>query len=487
MANIYKKLRIARIAISILATTAIFVAVAFGYDLWLSRWQIVPALMAGSLSWIVLWVAVTALAGRIYCSTVCPVGTALDVFGHIGHIKKGYFYSAPHTAMRRSICCIAVAAFVIGIPAMFNLLDPAAAFSRIAVWSVGAAIRPMAFSLGAFMVAFATVAIIAATAFSRGRILCNTLCPIGAGMAEISRFSLYHIDINTDKCVGCGLCTARCKAQCIDPDSHTVDASRCVVCFDCTAGCPNSAITYRRGRHRLAMPMMETADTGVSSFESQSTESPAKNTLKPLSRREFLATVVGALPAMAMASDTINPDIQPLNPVHPPGVSSIEDLRLRCTGCGSCSTACPSGIIQPDNSIRWPMRPVLEFKNGPCRYDCTRCTDVCPTSTLKKLTVSEKHIFVIGKARVVPAFCSEYTSGNICGECVRRCPRQAISIVAVDNPQYRQGQTSGEPELTPSGKMRRLPHVNLELCIGCGACRYYCPTRPSAFIVEGIL
>ena len=477
----YRMLRRARIVTSVIVAAAVFIAVALGYDLWLSRWQLVPAVLAGALMWVVLWIGVTAIAGRVYCSNVCPFGTMLDVFGRLGHLRRGYFYSQPHVMARRSITIIAIAALLAGIPAMFDLIDPAAAFNRMAVWSTSPLFRPVAFSFGAGLTAFVTLAVAAAVAASRGRLLCNTVCPVGAVLAEVSRFSIYHIDINTDKCVGCGRCTERCKAECIDPSAHTVDPARCVVCFDCTAVCPNSAITYRRGRHRLVMPMLQTTSTEPMPLEPENARESAMDT----GRREFLSTLLAAVPALSFASVQTNPDLKPLNPVHPPGLRSAENLRMRCTACGACSAACPSGIISPSNGLREPLRPVLEFNNGWCRYDCTRCTQVCPTGALTPLSVGEKHVFVIGQARVVPQFCLEYTEGEGCGECVRRCPRRAISIVPVEHPEASPDHPSDQPEFTPSGKPRRLPTVDANLCIGCGACRYYCPSRPRAFIIEG--
>ena len=469
--NTYKTLRLTRICVSVAVCVAIFFAVAFGYDLWLTRWQIVPACLAGVFAWIVGWIVVTAVCGRVYCSTVCPMGTTMDVFGRLGHLKKGYFFSPSRFRVRRSITIISVAAFLVGIPAMLNLIDPAAAFSRVASWAVTPAFRPVAFSAGAALTAYATLAIVAAVAFARGRLLCNTLCPVGAVLAEISRYSVYHIDINTDKCIGCGLCTEKCKSECIDPNSHTVDPARCVVCFDCTAACPNAAISYRRGRHRLAMPMMETAGSS-----------------RLMDRRDFLAAVMGGIPAMALASETMNPDLEPLNPVHPPGLHSSTDLRLRCTGCGQCSAACPTGIIRPVESLgslRTPLRPVLEFDSGCCLYDCTACTQVCPTGALSRLSVSEKHRFVIGKARIVPAFCIEFNTGEGCGECARRCPKRAITINPVEEPVASPGHAADIPEKTALGKIRRLPRVDVDECIGCGTCRYVCPARPRAFVIEG--
>lgn len=483
-ANIYKLSRSLRIIISVAVALAVFVAVAFGFDLWLCRWQLVPAVLAGALTWIVLWIAVTAFAGRIYCSSVCPMGTLLDVFARLGHLHKGYFYSQSHVLMRRSLVVITVAALLAGIPVMLDILDPAAAYSRIAAWSVSPLFKAVSFSLSTGIIAFATVAVAAATAWSRGRILCNTVCPVGAILAEVSRFSLYHIDINTDKCVGCGLCTEKCKAECIDPSAHTVDSSRCVVCFDCTTACPNSAITYRRGRHRLVMPMMQAVGP-ASNAQNMETPDESRPTLD---RRKFIATMLTGLPAMLLSADSVNPDYEPLNPVHPPGLRSAEVLKLQCTACGACSAACPSGIIRPAESfrsLRAPLRPVLEFETGACRYDCTRCTHVCPTGALEPLTVGEKHIFVIGKARVVAQFCLEYAAGEGCGECARRCPRRAITIKPVEQPQASPGHPADHLEFTSDGKMRKLPYVASDLCIGCGECRYVCPARPRAFIIEG--
>ena len=255
--NLYVNLRNARIAITTAIAVAIFAVVAAGYDIWLCRWQIIPAALTGTLAWIILWLVVTAVGGRIYCSSVCPMGTLFDVFGRAGHRRRGYFYSRPHTTIRRIITLITLGLFLVGFPFLIKALDPSEAYNRIAISWVSPIIRDVTFSAGSALIALATVAISAAVAMRRGRLLCNTICPVGTVLAEISRFSVYHIDINTDKCTGCGLCTARCKAECIDPSAHTVDAARCVVCFNCTAACPTSAITYRRGRHRLAMPMME--------------------------------------------------------------------------------------------------------------------------------------------------------------------------------------------------------------------------------------
>ncbi len=266
----YTRLRTARIVVSLAITAAITVAVGAGYSCWLTRWQIVPALIAGASAWILLWAAVTAVFGRIYCSTACPLGTIQDIFAFIGRRRRrGYFYSKPLTLLRWSAVGIILVAAALGISAIVGLFDPATAYNRIVEQLGLPLVSAGAFSIGSGSVAVITLAVIVAVSSRRGRLLCNTICPVGILLGGLSRTSLYHVDIDTDKCLGCGLCTARCKAECIDPTSHTIDLSRCVVCFDCVASCPNSAITIRSGNHQLKIPMLETVGPEASTFKSQ--------------------------------------------------------------------------------------------------------------------------------------------------------------------------------------------------------------------------
>lgn len=260
----YRLLRYARIALSVTIMLVAGVAVGLGHHMFLSDWQLIPALLASGAEWVMLWAIVTALWGRIYCSTVCPLGTLQDFLARLNPRRSGYFYAPAAPAVRWLMVMAIIVAAVLGLSVIVSALDPAARFD-----SLPQAARELivsgSISLGGAIGAGATLAVVAFFAIRRGRLLCNTLCPVGTVLGAFSRYSLYQIDINTDKCVGCGRCTERCKAQCIDPRSHTVDVSRCVVCFDCVADCPNDAITFRRGRHQLQLPLM------------QETPSPATN------------------------------------------------------------------------------------------------------------------------------------------------------------------------------------------------------------------
>ena len=73
----------------------------------------------------------------------------------------------------------------------------------------------------------ALVVFIAMVVF-RGRLFCNTICPVGALLSLISRYSLFRITFDKESCTSCGNCERTCKAEAIDFKNMTVDTSLCV-------------------------------------------------------------------------------------------------------------------------------------------------------------------------------------------------------------------------------------------------------------------
>lgn len=252
---VYKHLRRLRIWVSLLVMAGVTAGVALSYHTFLESWQLVPAILTGGAEWVLMWAFVTAICGRLYCSTACPLGTLQDMLARLRRRPNGYFY-APAMSRLRSLFLLAfIVAAILGLGFLVSALDPAARYESLTATSVKL-LRTGALTLASALGAVATLGVVAAFAIARGRLLCNTLCPLGTVLGTFSRLSLYRIDIDTDRCVGCGLCTARCKSQCIDPSAHTVDFSRCVMCFDCVADCPTGAITLRKGRHQLQTPLL---------------------------------------------------------------------------------------------------------------------------------------------------------------------------------------------------------------------------------------
>ena len=83
----------------------------------------------------------------------------------------------------------------------------------------------------------------------RGRLFCNTLCPVGALLSLFSKFSLYSVRIREEDCTSCGACGHICKAEAADSASRTIDASRCISCFNCMSVCSFNAVEYGRNKN----------------------------------------------------------------------------------------------------------------------------------------------------------------------------------------------------------------------------------------------
>ena len=199
-------------------------------------------------------------------------------------------------------------------------------------------------------------------------------------------------------------------------------------------------------------------------------------------RRRFLlatATVAGtaALRAqekkvdggLAVIEDKKAP--QRYTSLTPPGSIGARHFFQHCTACQLCVSVCPNGVLRPSTDLARLMQPVMSYERGYCRPECTKCGDVCPTGAIRPLTVADKTGVQVGHAVWIRKNCVPLTDGVECGNCARHCPAGAIQMVPSD------GANPASP---------KIPVVNEERCIGCGACENLCPARPfSAIYVEG--
>ena len=463
---------------------------------WLAKIQFLPAVMALNL-WVVAGLVVlTLIFGRIYCSVICPLGVLQDLLSHLrprGHKKVGrYSYSPEVRWLRYPVLALFVIALVAGVGSFVALLAPYSSFGRIASnlfaplyqWGNNglAAIAEQqgsyAFyhvdvwmrSLPTFLIAAASLAVLAILAWVGGRTYCNTICPVGTVLSFLSRFSMFRPVIDTEKCRDCHVCEKKCKSSCIDIANHKIDYSRCVDCFDCLDNCRFGALKYRFAWGRKASRKAE-----------ESAEAPAMEH-SANSRRKFLsgagALALGTVAAKAQmkmdggyASILERKKPERKTPIVPPGAQGLKHLADRCTACQLCVSECPNDVLRPSTDLSRFMQPESSYERGYCRPECTRCSEVCPTGAILPITPEEKTDVRIGHAVPIRENCVVLTDGVSCGNCARHCPVGAIMMVLSD---------PEDPESL------RIPAVNEARCIGCGACESVCPSRPySAIYVEG--
>ena len=236
--------------------------------------QFVPALLA--MHWVIIFVllVLTALFGRVYCSSICPMGVYQDIVGWLRKKctnkkhKKKYKYLPALNILRWSFLGATIVAFLFGFSFLVGLLDPYSAFGRMIVHLfkpaylagnnlLAALLIPVGnytfykvgiymLSLSSTVIALATFIIISIMAWRNGRIYCNTVCPVGTLLGFISKHALYQIRFDSESCTLCGRCARACKASCIDFKNMTVDTSRCVNCFNCIEECKESGLRYKK-------------------------------------------------------------------------------------------------------------------------------------------------------------------------------------------------------------------------------------------------
>ena len=151
--------------------------------------------------------------------------------------------------------------------------------------------------------------------------------------------------------------------------------------------------------------------------------------------------------------------------------NSPRNMAQHCTACQLCVSACPNQVLRPSADLRKLMQPEMSYERGYCRPECTKCSEVCPAGAIRPITKADKSSVQIGHAVWVKKNCIPLTDGVQCGNCARHCPTGAIQMV---------------PSIPEDKDSPKIPVINVERCIGCGACENLCPARPfSAIYVEG--
>lgn len=430
---------------------------------WMAKIQFLPAVMAVNSAVVIALVLLTLVFGRVYCSVICPLGILQDGISFIGRGKKKapYKYRKELKWLRYGIWAAFVIVFVLGIQWAVALLAPYSAYGRM----VQSLKHPY---LTTAIVAAVTLAVVFALSFKGGRTYCNTVCPVGTTLSFFSRFAMFRPVIDTSKCVNCGLCGRKCKAQCIDTKNHRIDYSRCVDCFDCIESCSAGALKYRFAWGKKDVPTQvgddgKGAESGRRAFMAGTMMAVGAAALKGVTARaqdgkKLDGGFAEILPKTAIDRET---------PITPPGSKSVKDFYRRCTACQLCVAQCPNNVLRPSTDLNRLMQPEMGYEKGFCRPECTRCSQVCPSGAIVPINKEEKTQYHIGTAKVNLELCLSATGKTHCGKCASMCPTGAIIMVKADDGHSR-------------------PSVAEEVCIGCGACEQYCPSRPiSAITVNG--
>ena len=276
-----RNLRLLRLVLAVFAMLGLtlslldFTGLASDYLGWIAKIQFMPSALALSVWTVLAILAVTFLFGRVYCSVLCPLGILQDVFCFFRRIFGLRFSAdAPLAGAARTVrevvrMAIAIVFFCGAFLGFhYQWLEPYGIYSRVAqtllgpLWGMGNnvlaawaertgrytfyAVEHVAPAVCVIAVSAGFLALIAALAVWRGRVWCNTVCPVGTVLAHIARHARFKPTIDSAKCVKCGDCARACKGGCIDVKTGKIDLVKCVGCFDCGAACRKGALTWSK-------------------------------------------------------------------------------------------------------------------------------------------------------------------------------------------------------------------------------------------------
>lgn len=287
------------------------------------------------------------------------------------------------------------------------------------------------------------------------RFWCRGLCPLGALLGLMSRFSIFGLKKNRAKCTDCNLCLYHCQGG--DDPHFDVPHRRaeCHLCLNCQAVCPDGALSF--------------------GFQSKSEN---YNSSPDLTRRRTVMAVAAGLVAFPILKSG-DSYAKPLPFIRPPGSLAEGDFLKRCIRCGQCMKICPTNALQPallESGWEGIFTPILVAQIGYCEHYCTLCGQACPTGAIAKLDTETKTgndktpPTRIGSAFFDKGRCLPWASGTTCIVCEEWCPTSPKAIWLEESEMAdRNGVT----------KSVKLPFVDPDKCTGCGACEYACPVSGS--------
>lgn len=178
------------------------------------------------------------IAGRMFCSWVCPINMVTDTANWlrrklgISHIQKRLYMSRNIRYWVLGLSLIL--SFFMGLTA-FELVSPISMMHRGLVFGMG-------FGFTAVLVIFFFDLLVHENGW------CGYICPLGGFYSLIGKFSLLRVKHNVDNCTDCMKCKDVCPEKevlhMVSKFSQTVTMGACTNCARCIEVCDDDALNF---------------------------------------------------------------------------------------------------------------------------------------------------------------------------------------------------------------------------------------------------
>ena len=460
------------------------------------------------LLWSLVILLPTFFVGRFFCGWICPLGTLQHFAGNMpSEAKRGKqriesnrykrWQTIKYVVLLAGLTAACFGSMVVAWVDPFSLLVRSMGLSILPAfnYTVRAVLEPLEHThIGAIRTTSAifhdllqfTVLDFRQTHFAQGvflgllsvailamslrvtRFWCRAICPLGALLGAVSRWSVLGLHKDAESCDKCNRCLLNCQGGDDPIGGAPWRKSECVMCMNCLGSCPHSSLQFRlfRKEKEVASP-----DLGR--------------------RRTVTGLAAGAVAVPLMRVGTAMGKDRDDRLIRPPGSVDETDFLSRCVRCGECMKVCPNNSLQPtldQAGFEGLWTPTLVPRIGYCEPSCVLCSEVCPTGAIWQITPWEKGwVGGVGQKNQQPvrlgtAFydrghCLPWAMATDCIVCEEWCP---VSPKAIYLEEAQVMDSAGK------AKTVKQPHIDPNRCVGCGACEYACPIQdhPAVYVTS---
>jgi len=459
------------------------------------------------LLWCLVLLIPTLFLGRFFCGWICPLGSVHHFFGSLkSECKRGkrLIESNRYKRWQTTKYYLLIAGLVAALlgAGIIGWLDPIALLVRSLALSIlpatnyamSAMLHAMEhsrlapvqtmgsvshFALGTWLLTFKQVyfrqaiwlglifIFLVALNFRITRFWCRALCPLGALLGIVSRWSVFGLVKHAEHCKDCDRCLLHCQGGDDPIGGVPWRQAECHLCLNCVADCPEGGLQFKF-------------------FAAQ------KSLGANLPRRKLLTSLVAGAAIVPLLRGTPGFAVQRNERLlRPPGALDEDYFLSRCIRCSECMKACPNNALQPtlnEAGVEGLWTPILVPRIGYCETSCVLCAEVCPTGAIWEITSKEKgwaesetthsdKPIRIGTAFYDRGRCLPWAMATECIVCEEWCPTSPKAIYL---------QPAQVVTADGSLKLVKQPYLDPSRCVGCGACEYACPVQdhPAIYVTS---
>ena len=458
------------------------------------------------LLWCLIVLIPTLFLGRFFCGWICPLGSVHHFFGSLKSDRKRgkrLLESNRYKPWQTTKYYLLIAGLVAALlgSGILGWLDPIALLVRSLALSIlpatdyalSAVLRAMEhsrlasvqtvgsmshFALGSWLLTFKQVyfrqavwlglifIFLVALNFRITRFWCRALCPLGALLGIVSRWSVLGLVKHAEHCKDCDRCLLHCQGGDDPIGGVPWRQAECHLCLNCVADCPEGGLQFKF----------------FAAQESLGANLPRRKVLTGLLAGAAVVPLLRSTPGFAVQRNE--------RLLRPPGALDEDYFLSRCIRCGECMRVCPNNALQPaldEAGLEGLWTPILVPRIGYCETSCVLCSQVCPSGAIWEITSQEKGWAAAGPPADKPihigtAFydrgrCMPWAMATECIVCEEWCPTSPKAIYL---------QPAQVVTADGNVKLVRQPYLDPSRCVGCGACEHACPVEdhPAIYVTS---